>query len=87
MLRPAGGNMFGQSKTLVGLLFLLWAWSGTMAADSARWQSHNMAGLQALQRGDSAEAVEQFETAFSLATDLSTADPKFGALLNNLIFA
>ena len=69
------------------LLFLLCAWSGITAADSTRWQSHNMAGLQALQKGVSAEAVEQFEAVFSLATELSTADPELGALLNNLIFA
>jgi cell division septation protein DedD len=79
--------MFGRSGPLVGLLFLLWAWSGAAAAESASWQTHATAGLQALQEGDTAAAVDQFEAAFSLATELSTADPTLGALLNNLIFA
>ncbi len=79
--------MFGRSGSIVGLLFLLCVWMGTAAADSASWRSHNSAGLQALQEGDTIAAVEQFEAAFSLATELSTADPTLGALLNNLIFA
>ena len=44
--------MFGRSGFLVGLLFLLGAWMGPAAADDASWQSHNSAGLQALQEGD-----------------------------------
>ncbi len=87
MLRLAGGNMLGRSGFLVGLLFLLGAWMGPAAADTPSWQSHNAAGLQMLQEGDATAAVEQFEAAFFLATELSTADPTLGPLLNNLIFA
>ena len=79
--------MCGRSGFLVGLLFLFGAWMGPAAAGNASWQSHNAAGLQALQEGDTTAAVEQFEAAFFLATELSTADPTLGALLNNLIFA
>jgi hypothetical protein len=60
---------------------------GPAAADTPSWQSHNAAGLQVLQEGDATAAVEQFEAAFFLATELSTAGPMLGPLLNNLIFA
>jgi len=87
MLRLAGGSILGRSGFLVGLLFLLGAWMGPAAADTPSWQSQNAAGLQVLQEGDATAAVERFEAAFFLATELSTADPTLGPLLNNLIFA
>lgn len=87
MLRLVGGKMSRQSGSLLGVLLLLWVWLGTTAADGATWQSHNAAGLQAFQDGNVSEAVKRFESAFLQAGELSTADPKLGALLNNLILA
>ncbi|MEE8227444.1 MAG: hypothetical protein V3R30_11520 [Kiloniellales bacterium] len=78
MLRLAGGNMLGRSGFLVGLLFLLGAWMGPAAADTPSWQSHNAAGLQVLQEGDATAAVEQFEAAFFLATELSRRTRRWG---------
>jgi hypothetical protein len=70
--------MLGRSGFLVGLLFLLGAWMGPAAADTPSWQSHNAAGLQVLQEGDATAAVEQFEAAFFLATELSRRTRRWG---------
>ncbi len=68
---------------LVGLVCLA-LWPAHASAQGGQWNTLNAAGIEAYQRGDYAEAEQQWRAALKEAEGFGPQDPRLAASLNNL---